>query len=231
MEISKEYLLDMFLKKDLTIQDIAKDLNCSQARVRRKLKFYNIRKNKEILKAVAGDRFGGWEIIKLSDYRTSNRQRYWVCKCDCGYIGDVATELLQYTSLGCRLCHLKRWHKKGSEATNFKGCGELGLRYFNTTRDNAKSRNLEFNLDIKDLWNLFLKQERKCALTGLILTWDNIPKNQTASLDRIDSLKGYTIDNVQWVHKYANYMKMDFTQEEYIRFCHLVAKTHPKEKL
>ena len=45
----------------------------------------------------------------------------------------------------------------------------------------------------------------------------------TASLDRIDSNKGYIKGNVQWVHKDVNTMKMDHTQEEFIKICTMVA--------
>lgn len=46
-------------------------------------------------------------------------------------------------------------------------------------------------------------QEMKCALTG----WDidaMTVSNNTASLDRINSLEGYVVGNVQWVHKMVN---------------------------
>lgn len=46
----------------------------------------------------------------------------------------------------------------------------------------------------------------------------------TASLDRIDSTKGYTLDNIQWVHKHINVMKMDLDQEYFIKLCKLVTK-------
>lgn len=49
---------------------------------------------------------------------------------------------------------------------------------------------------------------------------------QTASLDRINSSIGYTIDNVQWVHKKINMMKMDLSQEEFINYCRLVVKNN-----
>lgn len=49
------------------------------------------------------------------------------------------------------------------------------------------------------------------------------PKTKTASLDRIDSLKGYTLDNVQWIHKDLNYMKCDYEENEYIEWCKKVA--------
>jgi len=50
-------------------------------------------------------------------------------------------------------------------------------------------------------------------------------KLRTASLDRIDSTKNYTIDNIQWVHKDVNKMKMDFSQEYFIEMCRLVTLT------
>lgn len=36
----------------------------------------------------------------------------------------------------------------------------------------------------------------------------------------------YANDNVQWVHKDVNYMKMDLTQEEFIKYCKLIAKAN-----
>jgi hypothetical protein len=45
----------------------------------------------------------------------------------------------------------------------------------------------------------------------------------TASLDRIDSSKGYIEGNLQWVHKDVNIMKMDLSQVEFIDYCVKVA--------
>jgi len=45
----------------------------------------------------------------------------------------------------------------------------------------------------------------------------------TASLDRIDSSKGYIEGNVQWVHKMVNMSKQQYTQEEFINMCIAVA--------
>ena len=39
--------------------------------------------------------------------------------------------------------------------------------------------------------------------------------SKTASLDRIDSSKGYTEDNIQWVHKDVNQMKMDLPEQRF----------------
>ena len=48
-------------------------------------------------------------------------------------------------------------------------------------------------------------------------------KECIGSLDRIDSLKGYAIDNVQWVHKDINKMKNIHSQPAFINICKLVA--------
>lgn len=45
----------------------------------------------------------------------------------------------------------------------------------------------------------------------------------TASLDRIDSNRGYTQDNVQWVHKDVNKMKMDLNQQIFVELCRAIA--------
>jgi hypothetical protein len=48
----------------------------------------------------------------------------------------------------------------------------------------------------------------------------------TASLDRIDSSKGYVIDNVQWLHRDINMMKQRFSQEYFINICKHIAENN-----
>ena len=47
---------------------------------------------------------------------------------------------------------------------------------------------------------------------------------RTASLDRIDSSKGYVPGNIQWVHKDVNWMKGSFTQEYFVNICKKISK-------
>lgn len=91
----------------------------------------------------------------------------------------------------------------------------------------ARKRDIEITITIEDAWNKFLEQEGKCALTGIDINlnrdcsrnWDD----HTASLDRIDNTKGYIKDNVQWLHKVVNKLKNTLTEEEFIKWCTLVA--------
>jgi hypothetical protein len=113
----------------------------------------------------------------------------------------------------------------------WSGCGDLSGGHFSGIRCVALKRGLSFNITIDYAWLLFLEQGGKCALTGLPLTfstqrqrWRGFP--QTASLDRIDSSRGYEPDNVWWVHKDVNMMKKEYSLERFIEICHCVSQTH-----
>lgn len=97
-------------------------------------------------------------------------------------------------------------------------CGDIDSGYFRQIQRGAIERNLEFNITIEEIWDLFIKQDRKCAISGVEIVFcedTRRRKTQTASLDRIDSSKGYTITNIQWVHKKVNTIKWDMNQNEF----------------
>jgi uncharacterized protein (DUF2384 family) len=112
---------------------------------------------------------------------------------------------------------------------------KICITLFKKYQSNAIKRNLDFDLTIDDLWDLYLQQSKKCALTGVDINIVNATINnnyhlQTASLDRIDSNKGYIINNVQWLHKTINSLKSDLKEENLIFLCHLVSSTNPNFK-
>lgn len=109
------------------------------------------------------------------------------------------------------------------ESATWQGYEELSQTYLSSIKEGAIIRNLDFQVTPEFLWNLFIKQHKKCALTGLDIKLGSRVKQQNASLDRIDSKKGYTEDNVQWVHKDINRIKQHFNQEYFIEMCKLVA--------
>ena len=87
----------------------------------------------------------------------------------------------------------------------------------------ARIRHLSFSLTIEDAWQLFLAQKGRCAVTGQKLYFGDrysFSKIATASLDRIDSKKGYTLDNVQWTHSDINKkLKGSLSMEELVQWC------------
>lgn len=105
----------------------------------------------------------------------------------------------------------------------YKGYEELSGTKWSSYKKGAELRGLPFEILIEDTWELFLQQERKCAISGVPIYFDMDIKNLsrtsnqggTASLDRIDSKQGYVVGNVQWVHKHINKMKMDLPEQDF----------------
>ena len=117
----------------------------------------------------------------------------------------------------------------GAENPHWLGYGGISLTKWNSLKKDAiKNRKIPFNISIEYAWELFLKQNRKCALTGLDITFSQTKRTSkmqcSASLDRIDSFLPYEEGNVQWVDKRVNFMKQRFPQDEFQRLCFLVSK-------
>lgn len=85
----------------------------------------------------------------------------------------------------------------------------------------SKIKRMEFNLDYDFLYDLFYNtQKEKCAITNIpiLLPVKGFTRqiHKQASLDRIDSSKGYTKDNVRFVVLGVNYMKHNQSDESLI---------------
>ena len=178
---------------------------------------------------LTGHKFGKLTALEYKGDKSASGERMWVCKCECGNVKLIQRKHLQngYTkSCGCIA------HPKGSNHKSWKGYKDISLDFFTTIKRNAISRGIEFNIDIEYLYNLWIEQNRTCALSGLELTFGTVTrdkKRKTASLDRIDSSKGYIPGNVQWVHKDINIMKNNMDENEFLMFCKSIVE-HNKSK-
>jgi hypothetical protein len=86
-------------------------------------------------------------------------------------------------------------------------------------RDTEQDLTLEY---LKDLWE---QQNGICPLTGWVLSLERKAKPNQASLDRIDSNKGYIQGNVRYIALIANLCKWTFDDEQLIHFCKSVVST------
>ena len=108
---------------------------------------------------------------------------------------------------------------------------------FNDLRGSAKRRNLPVDITADDVIAKYEAQAGRCNLSGEPLTHrrqelgmgrqDRYLTN--ISVDRIDSNKGYTLDNIQIVASIINAMKYDLPQNDFIAFCHKIANRQPIE--
>lgn len=92
---------------------------------------------------------------------------------------------------------------------------------YRATRNHGQE---SIDFDDNYLWSLYEKQKRKCALTGWDILFTKEKGKNTASVDRIDSKKGYSIDNIQIIHKNINAMKLHFPDEYFYRACEAITR-------
>lgn len=177
---------------------------------------------------------------KASAIKMLDRQTCRHCKRDYrnvdGSVGIYKNKIGKWCST-CSCCgveqaYTRKDHAKQSELCDWqckpcvaksRGCQEnapIGneRRLYNKYRKSANNRNIPWNIEFKTFIAAF---SGKCNLSG----WD-ISMNYnacTASLDRIDSSKGYDIGNIQWVHVMVNMCKNKYSQEKFVDMCRAVA--------
>ena len=165
-----------------------------------------------------GDRYGHWTVEGEAPLPHKKGGASWCCRCSCGVVKNVPSRRLrtgESQSCGCSV-------PKAELKKQWSGAGTISGTYWGSILINARKRKLPVDLTIEEAWTLLENQHHTCALSGLALV------TGTASLDRIDSTKGYTLGNVQWVHKLINRMKMDMTDSEFVRLCGAVVAHHSK---
>lgn len=201
---------------------IAKNLGINVKTIYNYLEYYNIPRDREKNNQVkTGDIFGYLTLLKPIG-KLRNGTITWKCKCQCGKETIVPSSRIKAGGVKSCGCLLKT---KGQVRWNWKGyCGISGAR-FGEIKWRANKKGFDFDLTPKFLWQLYIeKQSKKCAITG-----EEIDLDRDGSLDRIDSSKGYLKNNVWWVKKDINKMKLDFTLHRFIELCEKVVAN--KEKI
>lgn len=171
-------------------------------------------------KDLIGNIYGHLTVISFVEQKNDGHQ-YWQCKCDCGNETVVKqSHLTGHTirSCGCVHRYIQEKHP------HWTGIGKISGTYIHQVHQSASKRGLSVLVTKEQMWQKFLDQNGKCALTGVELKFDsnNSIRDGNASLDRIDSSKDYSLDNIQWVHKIVNVMKQDLKESEFFEWCKLV---------
>lgn len=80
------------------------------------------------------------------------------------------------------------------------------------------------------LYDLFLKQDRRCALTGAKLSLEK-EHSLCLSLDQKDPGKGYVLNNLQWLAWCVNRAKGDLGIEHFYEMCEIVLEHRKVQRL
>lgn len=101
----------------------------------------------------------------------------------------------------------------------------LDEKFIQLVNTASKRKNKKCFITVEHLHDVWQRQKGLCVYTKLPLTSESHQLN-TVSLDRVDSNKEYTVDNIQLVCVPINRMKLDYTEKQFMELCHLV--THNK---
>ena len=231
--LHREYLYEKYINEDLSINQISDLTGADHATISKYLREFNISidPNKHYLevngkykKNYSGKLYKNWKITEFSHMnKYGNSCWKMICLgCNKEYIYAISRIKNGYSDK-CLECT-----KRNNSRTTC--IGELSGQRWATIKRNASNRNIAFEVTIEFAWDLYLKQEEKCAITKVPILlrsfWKDIHLN-TASFDRIDSNDIYRDGNVQWVHKVVNVMKGKLSTQEFKSWCELVARNCP----
>lgn len=165
---------------------------------------------------LTGKTFGKLKVVGDTGKRKSRRP-IWKCECECGNVVEVLGKYLligDTKSCGCFSI---------GNAHNRTGYEKLSGSYWYVVTSQAKRRGIPCEITPKQAYEKIIKQGWRCAFSGepidFALNIRDARKEQTASLDRIDNNKGYTLDNIQWVHKVVNIMRNTLSIDEFKQWC------------
>jgi hypothetical protein len=172
-----------------------------------------------------GDLFSKLTFIEQSSTESNKIGRYL---CQCGKEIECKNRSVidgNKKSCGCSSTYTIR-----HENEELLG-GKVGLSYIlNRTKQRCNRPNkrvIQFDIVIDDLVAQWDSQNGKCVYTGVELKLKSFSQEyyleNQASLDRIDSNLGYTRDNIQFVSKDINFMKIDLCESEFVELCGLIA--------
>lgn len=125
--------------------------------------------------------------------------------------------------------NVKNLGERRGNIANFKGYRRTGDDYtkfrYHFRNIHKRKHNVDITIeDIKEQWEL---QKGICYFSGINLilcSYSKVHKNPIycASIDRIDSKKGYIKGNIRWVSRAINWMKNDMSDDMVYELINLI---------
>lgn len=158
-------------------------------------------------------------------------------------------EFKEFNRSYCRPCY-SQWQKENRKKRrknkdHVNKTQQYSRNYYQSTKNNidaslkrklyaakqrTKKKNLEFNLDIDYLKNLFLKTKGNCVVSGKkLIIGAGLREPDSLSIDRIDSKKGYIKGNIRFVTFAINVAIQNWGLDEFYILCEDVINYQEKK--
>lgn len=172
---------------------------------------------KRLTNDLIGKKFGKLTVLRFVGYdgKSSKNRSWWECQCECGKVKNLSRDgLINAKTRSCGCERLNRYPNR--EIRLYK-------RYYTVYKSNAKLKKREFNLDFEMFISItkqdcfycgtspnkvFIDRDRKDLLSDTTIKCNGV--------DRVDSLKGYTLDNVVPCCQTCNLMKLDMSTDAFL---------------
>ena len=170
---------------------------------------------------LTGKKFGRWTVIKRSIPNNKRGLANWLCKCECGTIKIVCGGPLRRghsKSCGCLQKEIatKMMFENSHHLKYAPGIANM-ISVIRSYKKSAKVRGLIFDLTKEQFIKLIQKECYYCGAKP-----NNIKNDKNSNgeyvyngIDRIDSNKGYTMDNVVSCCPICNYAKRDLPLQKF----------------
>ena len=171
-----------------------------------------------VVKPPTGQLYGHWEVlgVRMTDRSPAGKARTrWLCLCTlCGKTEKwVLPGNLRSGSNNSCGCHRRTHGGLASKARTVDGKTPAPYYLWLRAKERAAKLGREFTIEVADI-----KIPDTCPLLGIAIQAGTGVKGAqgscSPSLDRIDSGRGYTPDNVWTISLKANRMKSDATFAE-----------------
>ncbi len=121
----------------------------------------------------------------------------------------------------CKKCRKEREQEKNKNLSIAQQLYKHGLK-----SKTGKKTKEKFALTVEEIESILQKQNYKCYYTGFDFSkikYTETSKLDKPTLDRIDSSKGYTLDNCVICTWWSNSSKAEISKEDFIKLCKQVA--------
>jgi len=180
---------------------------------------------------LVGAKIGSLTVIeKSTEEREHHRSASWICRCDCGNLITMRSDVLyREKDARCKSCRKAAQKQKITKVDRFEiAIGGIYISY----RARAKKRGYFFDLTRDECDKLFLSDCHYCGnppqgnfRTGYKPTEAGLKYN---GIDRVNNELGYIPGNIVACCRFCNVAKRDMSYEDFLALCRRIAERHPR---